>query len=135
MATLITKKNSTIGVVPNTTQLEVGELAVNTADGKLYTKHTDNTIKTIGFNLIPYEVNLGNKPRKEFKFTITDSKILSTSKVVVYPDGTPATNRGTDDWEWDTAQFAVKTTNGSCTVYCIFTGKVKGNRKILYVIN
>ena len=55
--------------------------------------------------------------------------------VVVYPDGTPATNRGTDDWEWDTAQFAVKTTNGSCTVYCIFTGKVKGNRKILYVIN
>ena len=42
MATLITKKNSTVGVVPNTTQIEVGELAVNTADGKLYTKHTDD---------------------------------------------------------------------------------------------
>ena len=48
MATLITKKNSTTGVVPVAGDLQVGELAVNTADGKLFTKHTDNSIKEIG---------------------------------------------------------------------------------------
>lgn len=44
MATLITKKSSTSGVVPQPTDLQVGELAVNTADGKLFTKHTDDSI-------------------------------------------------------------------------------------------
>lgn len=42
------KKSSVAGEVPVAADLEVSELAVNTADGKLFTKHTDNTIKTIG---------------------------------------------------------------------------------------
>lgn len=42
------KKSSAPGEVPSAADLEVSELAVNTADGKLFTKHTDNTIKTIG---------------------------------------------------------------------------------------
>jgi hypothetical protein len=41
------KKSSTTGEIPSAEDLEVSELAVNTADGKLFTKHTDNTIKEI----------------------------------------------------------------------------------------
>ena len=47
MATLITKKSTVPGVVPQPTDLEVGELAVNTADGKLFTKHLDDSIKDL----------------------------------------------------------------------------------------
>jgi hypothetical protein len=48
MPRVITKKSVVPGKVPLPTDLEVGELAVNTADAKLYTKHNDNTIKVIG---------------------------------------------------------------------------------------
>ena len=41
------KKSSVSGEVPQAADLEVAELAVNTADGKLFVKHTDNTIKEI----------------------------------------------------------------------------------------
>lgn len=41
------KKSSTPGEIPSAGDLEVSELAVNTADGKLFTKHTDNSIVTI----------------------------------------------------------------------------------------
>jgi hypothetical protein len=41
------KKSSTAGEVPQAADLEVSEIAVNTADGKLFVKHTDNSIKEI----------------------------------------------------------------------------------------
>ena len=45
--TVIVKKNSSSGNEPSASDLSAGELAVNTADGKLFTKHTDGTVKTI----------------------------------------------------------------------------------------
>tara|TARA_R100000479_G_scaffold174263_1_gene122130 strand:- start:415 stop:612 length:198 start_codon:yes stop_codon:yes gene_type:complete len=45
--TVILKKNSSAGNAPSASDLSAGELAVNTADGKLFTKHTDGTVKTI----------------------------------------------------------------------------------------
>jgi hypothetical protein len=49
MANTIKLKRSTVpGKIPDPGDLVVGEVAVNTADGLLYVKHTDNTIKTIG---------------------------------------------------------------------------------------
>jgi len=45
--TLQLKRSSTASDTPTASDLAVGELAVNTADGKLFTKHTDNSIKTI----------------------------------------------------------------------------------------
>jgi len=42
------KKSSTASEAPQAADLEVAEIAVNTADGKLFTKHTDNSIKEIG---------------------------------------------------------------------------------------
>lgn len=50
MPTVITKKSTVAAKVPLSTDLQVGELAVNTADKKLYSKHSDNSVVEIGFN-------------------------------------------------------------------------------------
>jgi hypothetical protein len=41
------KRSSVAGKVPTTTQLEAGEIAINTADGKLYFERDDASIQTI----------------------------------------------------------------------------------------
>ena len=45
--TIQLKRSSTASDTPSADDLSVGELAVNTADAKLFTKHTDNSIKEI----------------------------------------------------------------------------------------
>jgi hypothetical protein len=66
MATIITKNSQTASAVPNAASLSVGELAVNTADGKLYTEHTGGVVKEI----IPSTVVDGG---------ITEAKIASNA--------------------------------------------------------
>jgi hypothetical protein len=66
MATIITKNSQTASAVPDAASLEVGELAVNTADGKLYTEHTGGVVKEI----IPSTVVDGG---------ITEAKIASNA--------------------------------------------------------
>ena len=46
--TLILKNSNTAAAVPTAAVLQVGEVAVNTADGLLFTKHTDGTVKKCG---------------------------------------------------------------------------------------
>ena len=41
------RRSSTAGKVPTTDNLELGELAINTADGKVYFERGDTTIQTI----------------------------------------------------------------------------------------
>lgn len=41
------KRSSSTGETPDAADLSVGEIAVNTADGLLFTKHTDNAIVTL----------------------------------------------------------------------------------------
>lgn len=48
MPRVITKKSTVPGKVPVPTDLEVGELAVNTNDKKLYSKHTDGNVILLG---------------------------------------------------------------------------------------
>lgn len=47
IAAIKPRKSSVAGEAPAPNDLEVAEIAVNTADGKLFTRHTDGTIKTI----------------------------------------------------------------------------------------
>ena len=44
---ILIKKSTVAGNAPTAAQLDVGELAVNTADGLLYTKHSDGSIVTL----------------------------------------------------------------------------------------
>jgi len=46
-ARIIAKASATAAEEPQASDLEVAELAVNTADGKLFTKHTDGSVVTI----------------------------------------------------------------------------------------
>ena len=46
-AAIVPKQSNTASAAPIASQLLVGEIAINTADGKLFTKHTDGTIKEI----------------------------------------------------------------------------------------
>ena len=39
------KRSTVSGEVPTAADLEVGEIAVSTADGKLFVKHSDDTIR------------------------------------------------------------------------------------------
>ena len=48
LARIKPRRSSVSGEIPSSLELEVSEIAVNTADGKLFTKHTDGTIKTMG---------------------------------------------------------------------------------------
>ncbi len=49
MTTVIKPKRSfTSAAVPSVSDLEVGELAMNVADGKFYTKSNSSTIKEVG---------------------------------------------------------------------------------------
>ena len=48
MSTLIKLRRSAVaGRVPTTSQLELGELAINTADGKIYIKRDDSGTESI----------------------------------------------------------------------------------------
>ena len=41
------KRTAVSGRVPSTTQLDLGELAINTTDGKLFLKKSLNSVETI----------------------------------------------------------------------------------------
>jgi len=44
MATIRIRRSTDTGVTPNPASLSVGELAVNTADAKLWTKHSNGAL-------------------------------------------------------------------------------------------
>ena len=46
--TIILKRSSVTGKKPTATQLQYGELSINYADGEIYYKSSDNTIKAVG---------------------------------------------------------------------------------------
>lgn len=47
MPVIVLKQNSTAGMMPVAAELAVGEPALNTADGKLYSKMADGTVRPI----------------------------------------------------------------------------------------
>jgi hypothetical protein len=59
------KRSETTGAIPSTVDIAVGELAVNLADGALYSKKTDGSIIEVGgynpdFFTIPGTIDLGD---------------------------------------------------------------------------
>lgn len=80
------------------------------------------------------EIDFGSTPKRQHRFTVTNSSISAASKLQMLPCGKVATGRGSDDWEWDSASFACKPAAGSATVWAYFTGLVRGKRMIQYAI-
>ncbi len=90
MATkIILKKSNTAGAIPLTTDLEIGEVAVNLADRKLYSKNNSGTVVSLGAAYVgttapsgPAEGDLWydstNNSLKAYNGTIWDSTGYST---------------------------------------------------------
>jgi hypothetical protein len=108
MPKVITKHSSTASAVPIAADLEVGELAVNTFDGKLFTKHTDNSIKdltpsggsvTSGSGTVTLDFGSGSNEASVVVGSQTE--ILSTAKVNlgVNADSTSG-NHTASDHKW-----------------------------------
>jgi len=118
MATIITKNSQTASAVPAAASLSVGELAVNTADGKLYTEHTGGVVKEI----IPSTVvDGGITTAKVADGAITSAKIadgtiatgdIANSAVTVAKlsaTGTPSSStflRGDGSWQTPSASIS-----------------------------
>ncbi len=89
--TIKLKRSSVPGRVPDANDLEVGELAVNTADGVIYTKHSDNTIRTVSnVNAFISNISLdtvvqqGNTTSRAISITnTTDSVSIDTGALTV----------------------------------------------------
>lgn len=57
-STILHKRNSISGVSPSVNSLSAGELAINTTDGKIFTKTENNSIKTfLNSEQLPYTLN------------------------------------------------------------------------------
>ena len=73
MASIILKRSSVAGKVPQTTDLQYGEITLNYADGLIYYKKSDNTIGTIsggsGGGGSGSSVNFGGYTRTAFTAT------------------------------------------------------------------
>jgi hypothetical protein len=91
MATIITKNSQTASAVPAASSLEVGELAVNTADGKLYTEHTGGVVKEI----IPSTVVDGGITAAKIATNAVTSDKINASAVTEakIADGAVTTNK------------------------------------------
>jgi hypothetical protein len=98
MATLITKNSSTAAAVPGTGDLVQGELAVNVADKRLFTKNSGGSVVEVGTNpsslVVEGNVGVGVTPGNPLDVTKTGIQIGSTTaySVARFRDATP--NKG-----------------------------------------
>ena len=87
MPTVITKKSTVAAKAPLSTDLQVGELAVNTADKILYTKHSDNSVIKVGFDpTIPGPIG-GTTPSTIAATAVTVSGAISSPISIQFGDG------------------------------------------------
>ncbi len=80
------KKSSVSGKIPLVSDIDFGELAINYADGKLYYKHSSNTIRSfLDSNQIYYLID-----SDYLKNIINQSYLEATRPIVVLEDATPS---------------------------------------------
>lgn len=106
MATLLHKYSASAGVVPAPAEISPRELAVNTADGKLFTKKDDGTVVEIGAAgaAAPagaqYVVMASDA-------TLTDERVLTAGNHVTVVNGG---GLATVDWRYNPAKRAIMET-------------------------
>ena len=80
------KRSETASSAPTVSDLAVGEIAINTADSKLYIRDSDDNIKSIGGADVirfPYDdTDLG-----DLSYATQNSDLGELGGVVSYPDG------------------------------------------------
>jgi hypothetical protein len=101
------RRSSTASVVPNPASLEVGELAVNTADAKLWTKHTNGTLVDLnpsggGSGTTVYsttiEVDFGTEEDAVATVSVPATWASGTRKITITPSGASTTDHDPEDY-------------------------------------
>lgn len=105
--TIRVRRSVVSGVVPNPTNLEVGELAVNTADAKLWTKHSTGTLVDLnpssgggGTTVYSTTIEVDFGPEEDAVATVSVSAVWasSTRKITITPSGMPTTDHDPEDY-------------------------------------
>ena len=78
------------------------------------------------------EIDFGTVPVRSKRITVTDAAITTSSKIMVSPDGAPATGRVGNDWEWDTIAFSAVPGTGNFLLTGTASGRIVGKRRIYY---
>jgi hypothetical protein len=111
MATVIKPKRSfTASAIPTTSDLEIGELAMNVADGKFFTKLNASTIKEVGGASavnIQSVLNTGNTSTTDLFFNNAN---------IIFEGSTPDAYETTLTVEDPTADRTVKLPDSSGTL-------------------
>jgi len=89
--TIITKNSSTAGSVPTGAQLTTGELAINTADKRAFTKNGGGTVVELGTN--PSTLGLPNGTANGVAY-LNGSKVLTTGSALTFDGSKLTTSRG-----------------------------------------
>ena len=92
----------------------------------------DIAISGGAFAVISAEIDFGSKPVRSKRITVTDAGITSASKIMVTPNGAPATGRVGNDWEWDTIVFSAVAGMGNFVLTGNASGRVVGKRRFYY---
>ena len=93
MTQITTKNSSTASAVPSTGDLVKGELAVNVADKKLYTKDAGGVIVEVGINPTTIDINAGTIDGTPIGATTPSTGVFTnvTSTALSVADGTHIT--------------------------------------------
>ena len=93
MTQITTKNSSTASAVPSTGDLVKGELAVNVADKKLYTKDAGGVIVEVGINPTTIDINAGTIDGTPIGATAPSTGVFTnvTSTALSVADGTHIT--------------------------------------------
>lgn len=138
--------------ISNTSNTNTGDNAVNSlysglGASKQDTLQSGTNIKTVngssllgsgdvtitgGASIYSAEIDFGSTPVKSKRITVTDALITTLSKIMVTPNGTPATGRVGNDWEWDTILFSAVAGSGNFLLTGTASGRIKGKRNIYY---
>ena len=89
MAQILPKRSSVRGLVPDTTDLDAGEIAINSADAKLYVRGASNNIVTLATgNADSYTTNTYTNGvlTGQSKYTSNGGDLLET-KTFTYTNG------------------------------------------------
>ena len=86
------KRSAVSGKVPLTTDLELGELALNTFDGKLYTKKDNGTVSIIQVGAGDFVGPASSTDNAIVRFDGTTGKLVQNSGVVIDDNGNVGIN-------------------------------------------
>ena len=95
-ARIIAKASATAGEIPVGSDLDVAELAVNTADGKLYTKHSDGSVIDLSSGIGSTGVASVNGQAGAVTLGITD--LSNVEQTIAEERSSGATTAGSTAW-------------------------------------